>query len=117
MKPQNQNTLLRYLPGKTDPKDPGKWLPVWMHLEDTAQMMRLLINNWIPDIIRRNIPDIERLGIFIGLTHDIGKMTPVFTDPILKSLPENKQFLESLGLIVSSSRKINRMPIWECVFF
>ena len=102
MIPQEQNELLKYLPGKTDRNDSGKWLPVWMHLEDTAQMMSLLIKNWIPDIIRRNISDIERLGIFIGLTHDIGKMTPVFADHIQKSLPENKLFLESLGLSTSS---------------
>lgn len=103
---QETNKLLNYLPGKTDRNDSGKWLPVWMHLEDTAQMMKLLIKNWIPDIIRQNVPDIERLGIFIGLTHDIGKMTPVFADHIQKSKPdvlsENKRFLESLGLPISS---------------
>lgn len=108
--PSHENKLLEYLPGKTDCNAPGKWLPVWMHLEDTAEMMRLLIRNWLPDIIKRNIPDIERLGIFVGLTHDIGKMTPVFADRIQNVLTENKQFLESLGLPISTFSKNKPHP-------
>lgn len=108
MMPKEISALIRYLPGKTDRSersDSSKWLPVWMHLEDTAGIMSLLINNWLPEIIKNNIPDIERLGIFVGLTHDIGKMTPVFADHIQNSLYENKQRLENMGLTISTFSK------------
>jgi len=32
----------RLLAGKTDPENSNLWLPLWMHLRDTAEIMELL---------------------------------------------------------------------------
>ena len=31
----------RLLAGKTDPENSNLWLPLWMHLRDTAEIMEL----------------------------------------------------------------------------
>ena len=33
----------RFLAGKTDPENTSLWLPLWMHLRDTAEIMELLV--------------------------------------------------------------------------
>ena len=36
------------MPGKADRAGEELWLPLWMHLRDTAEMMRLLVQRWLP---------------------------------------------------------------------
>ena len=36
-------TYARLLAGKTDPNDTSLWLPLWMHLRDTAEIMPRLL--------------------------------------------------------------------------
>lgn len=38
----------RLLAGKTDPENSNLWLPLWMHLRDTADIMELLCGNGCP---------------------------------------------------------------------
>ena len=63
------------------------WLPLPVHLTDTAETIRLLWRKWVPDGVKRRIvagitggteEDAERLLIFLAAAHDLGKATPVF---------------------------------------
>ncbi len=99
-------SLFNYLPGKSDPKNPYNWLPLWIHHFDTAGIMTYLVNDWLPDEIRSHISaritngtTFEQLCRFLSLTHDIGKATPLFTCRICRNLPEKRDLLYRLGLL------------------
>lgn len=49
----------RLLAGKTDPENSNLWLPLWMHLRDTAEIMELLVRKWLSDSVKRH-PDWKR---------------------------------------------------------
>ena len=87
--------LLHILPGKTDVINGNLWMPVWMHLCDTAGIAEKLVNYWIPlhviNMLEKQV-GIGRLSDYarlLGYLHDIGKMTPSFSSKILKSLQEH----------------------------
>ena len=91
----------RFLAGKTDPENTSLWLPLWMHLWDTAGIMERLIRYWVPESTKRamGFRDEETLlatARFLGGSHDIGKATVVFQANILQALPEARQRLETL---------------------
>lgn len=64
------------------------WLPLWVHLEDTAFVAKKLWNHWLSDGVKDSIntglsggedsEDGEKLFVFLAAAHDIGKATPVF---------------------------------------
>ena len=86
------------LAGKTVSDDSSRWLPLWMHLKDTAEMMELLIREWLPDSTKKFLgvseEELIALGRFLGYTHDIGKATVLFQTNIMTSLPEARLRLE-----------------------
>ena len=91
----------RFLAGKTDPENTSLWLPLWMHLWDTAGIMERLVRYWVPESTKRamGFQDEEALlatARFLGGIHDIGKATVVFQANILRALPEARQRLETL---------------------
>ena len=91
----------RFLAGKTDPENTSLWLPLWMHLWDTAGIMERLVRYWVPESTKRamGFQDEEALlatARFLGGVHDIGKATVVFQANILRALPEARQRLETL---------------------
>ena len=51
METRLKNTKL--LAGKTDPENSNLWLPLWMHLRDTAEIMELLVRKWLPDSVKK----------------------------------------------------------------
>ena len=89
------------LPGKTDRKDRERWLPVWVHLEDTAQVMRYLCRYWLPDSARTATglgENLEPFAVFLALIHDIGKFTACFLAMIAGNLPDEvREFLREQG--------------------
>ena len=102
------NTYFDILPGKSDHTDTDKWLPLIMHLYDTAGIMNCLARDWLPESVRRRIEDsiyngssLDRLIQFIALVHDIGKVTPVFCERICESLPTVRDVLVNCGLLPS----------------
>ena len=103
----------RFLAGKTDPENTSLWLPLWMHLWDTAGIMERLVRYWVPESTKRamGFQDEEALlatARFLGGVHDIGKATVVFQANILRALPEARQRLEtltSLDCLVQNSRE------------
>ena len=98
MKRPERSCKVRRFAGKTDPDNSSLWLPLWMHLWDTAGIMRFLVQQWLPESVRRNLDLDEELltrtVVFLGWVHDIGKITLAFAGPIMSLLPEAKQRLE-----------------------
>lgn len=92
---------LRWLPGKSGGEGDA-WLPTWIHLADTAGVMERLISDWLPS----SVIDAARIGYdlfrdaccFIALTHDIGKMTPLFASRLVGRLPDVRRELERCGV-------------------
>lgn len=98
MKRPELSCKVRRFAGKTDPDNSSLWLPLWMHLRDTAGIMRFLVQQWLPESVRQNLDLDEELltrtVVFLGWVHDIGKITLAFAGPIMSLLPEAKQRLE-----------------------
>lgn len=90
-----------WIAGKTDRNDSGLWLPLFMHLRDTAGIMGYLARVWIPEAVRRAIgleeETLNRTAKFLGLTHDIGKAIPLFQGRVV-TLPEEAR--TNLGTII-----------------
>lgn len=91
----------RFLAGKTDPGNTSLWLPLWMHLWDTAGIMERLVRQWLPESVKRAMGfECEEALLaharFLGGIHDIGKATVAFQANILRTLPEARQRLETL---------------------
>ena len=97
---ENRLKNTKLLAGKTDPQDTSIWLPLWMHLWDTAGIMELLVRQWLPESVKRTTgldeEDLVRLARFLGWTHDLGKAVINFQYMILQCLPEAWQRLERL---------------------
>ena len=95
--------LLCNYPGKFESAS-HKWLPFGTHSTDTAGVMRHLLNDWLPDNVkialesRMGREELEKLVVFLALSHDIGKLTPVFASKITSNAPELKEKLSSFGL-------------------
>lgn len=72
--------------GKTNRVDDTEWLPLYVHMADSAAMAVRIWDTWVPygtkSIISRDLgndDDLARkLMIFLAGVHDIGKATPVF---------------------------------------
>ena len=86
---------VRLFAGKTDPASSAYWLPLWMHLRDTAGIMVYLVQKWLPESVRQHIELDEDLltqtACFLGWVHDIGKLSGCFAGPIMELLPEPRQ--------------------------
>lgn len=63
------------------------WLPLPVHLSDTAEAARLLWARWVPAGVKRRLAsgiasgteeDAERLLVFLAAVHDLGKASPAF---------------------------------------
>ena len=59
MKRPERSCKVRRFAGKTDPDNSSLWLPLWMHLRDTAGIMRFLVQQWLPERVRRNLSTIS----------------------------------------------------------
>lgn len=101
---------VRLFAGKTDPVNSGFWLPLWMHLRDTAGIMVYLVQKWLPESVRQHIELDEDLltqtACFLGWVHDLGKISAAFQGPMMAHLPEPGQCLEKYTTL--SYREQNR---------
>lgn len=101
-------------------KDTYTWLPLSIHLADTAAAARCLWHEWLSEAVRNRIlascggeEKAIALILFLALTHDLGKNTPAFQSGILESWQGDayrfmRELLESVGLITGPhSRYIN----------
>lgn len=99
---------VRLFAGKTDPVNSSFWLPLWMHLRDTAGIMVYLVQKWLPESVRQHIELDEDLltqtACFLGWVHDIGKLSCCFAGPIMELLQEPRQCLENIQRSVTGNR-------------
>ena len=117
----NVSKLMRSLAAKTNPNDSAQWLPLWMHARDTAGIMEKLWKHWLPVAVRREICGgseealqenealFQKVCVFLGMAHDIGKATAVFQARILEMLPEVRERLTEEGLEIPSDAESKRI--------
>ena len=101
-----KDPFFRLLPGKSGQGKEGRWLPFYIHAEDTAGILEKLLSGWLSERTKQTLcleqEEQERICRFLALVHDIGKLTPAFLARILPSLPELQEQLKSVGIIVDS---------------
>ena len=114
----NVSKLMRSLAAKTNPNDSAQWLPLWMHARDTAGIMKYLWKHWLPVAVRREICGgseealqenealFQKVCLFLGMAHDIGKATAVFQARILEMLPEVRERLAEEGLEIADIKTL-----------
>ncbi len=79
---------------KTDRQDAQLYLPVWMHAQDTAGIMKRLYREWLAGaVIGRLEAELGKgmlypICLLLALTHDIGKLTAQFQTNIQAQLDE-----------------------------
>ena len=97
------------LAAKASRQSRTEWLPLWMHLRDTAGVMEYLVNQWLPCSIKKVIfpqeeDPIRKIAVLLGATHDLGKATALFQSMILRNLDGVKERLQKMGLPISDNR-------------
>jgi CRISPR-associated endonuclease/helicase Cas3 len=85
---------------KAKPGEAERWLPLIVHMADTAEVARLMWRDWLPDGTKRRITEglgfclssfsnLEELAlkcfVFLAAVHDLGKATPGFQGKLLPS--------------------------------
>ncbi|GGH51498.1 CRISPR-associated helicase Cas3' [Microbacterium album] len=61
------------------------WLPLYQHLADTAEIAKLLWDDWLSPAVKRTIEEAvgdpgaaRTLAVWLAATHDLGKASPAF---------------------------------------
>ncbi|WP_246060793.1 CRISPR-associated helicase Cas3' [Enorma burkinafasonensis] len=113
----------RALWAKTDPEDDSLWLPLHIHLSDTARTMVRLWDGWVSknvkNLFARHCHGSEVLArkalVFLAGAHDIGKATPIFqAKPCGRGRGGERVNLawkpEKAGLFIEASLSTTRDP-------
>ena len=128
------NNFVNLLAAKSDISDKTKWLPLVIHAQDTANIIRKLFKRWLADSLKQelvkntvipthfhsDVATVEKLCFLIALLHDIGKITPAFQSMISKNIENHTEFLSKNSLDITgileskkSSHKIAGYVILE----
>lgn len=107
-------TYAGLLAGKTDSNNTSLWLPLWMHLRDTAEIMELLVRKWLPESVKK-ATDLDEealiaLARFLGWTHDLGKSVVAFQSVLMPLLPEAKQRMERFTTLTCPEQDRKKTP-------
>ena len=80
---------------------PDEWLPLWMHLEDTAGIMQMLLKEFVSNSFASSCgvskEELEKSAVFLAYVHDIGKSTVGFQHKISRNVPERERILDRYG--------------------
>ena len=89
---------------KSSRENDSMWLPVWMHSIDAAGIIKLLLDNWLPEnvvlLLEKECGGRERLVsvlLFCALNHDLGKLTCLFQVKI-STVMSDSMFTELIKL-------------------
>ncbi len=67
---------------KTDRENPNSYLPLSMHLRDTAGVVRFLADEWLAGSTARSMGisrnELRKILVFLSMVHDIGKLSNAF---------------------------------------
>lgn len=95
----------KVLIAKTDQDGSYEWLPLWMHLRDTAGVMKKLASKWVPkdtyDFIGLEEEEFKKVAVFIAAIHDIGKATSYFQHLISKTYKDKLYDFENIGFTIN----------------
>lgn len=99
--------ISRALIAKSDQSNhSGNYLPLCMHLHDTADIIRYLVIEWLAASVYAAIDlsrdELIRLAIFLAAIHDIGKATSVFQCKIINAAQEAGERITAAGLDTST---------------
>jgi CRISPR-associated endonuclease/helicase Cas3 len=94
------------------------WLPLFIHLADSAGIAHKLWSDWLSDGVKcvfwndAGKENAEKLFVFLAAAHDIGKATPVFQAKQMKFKPSDvdKKLCEKLTKAGLPIRAINDFP-------
>lgn len=93
------------LMAKTGKEAQEEWLPLWMHLRDTAGIMKCLVQKWTPKAVfcaaNLEYEPFLKAAIFLAAVHDIGKATSYFQSVITKSCGEKYEEITGRGFVVN----------------
>ena len=102
---KGKKMINKLLVGKVDGNT--EWLPLWVHLKDTAGIMELLVENWISDATidscDMQYKDFYRIAVFVAFTHDIGKATSYFQGMISEKVPLLYDNIVETGLRIDNN--------------
>lgn len=91
-------------------KQSDKFLPLHIHLKDTASVIIYLATEWLPDSARLAMADgmsedeLVRVCIFVALVHDLGKATPAFQNKVVGLVDGARARLNEQGLTWDGKR-------------
>lgn len=95
--------LYRRMAAKTDPTNPERYLPLRFHNRDTALVIQFLVQNWLPESIIEETglskTEMTRLAIFLGMVHDLGKLSTAFIFQLFLRCPRLREWLKSLTIV------------------
>lgn len=100
--------LSKIMAAKTSGENSALWLPLWMHLRDTAEIMKKLAEEWAPDSAVNATglgrEEFCKAAVWLAAVHDMGKATALFQSRITEMLPEIREELsESVEILPQSS--------------
>ena len=80
----------------------NEWLPLWMHMEDTAGIMEKLLDDFISPSFAGSCglsqEELYKASVFLAYIHDIGKASIAFQYKISLKVSESLGKLEHFGL-------------------
>ncbi len=95
----------QYLMAKTNRDSKEAWLPLWMHLKDTAGIMKRLVEKWIsPAVVSAAGLEMEqflKVAVFLAAIHDIGKATSYFQSVITEGCLGKREEIIENGFVVN----------------
>lgn len=101
----------RILMAKADRDTEELWLPLWMHLRDTAGIMKKLVIKWLPKAVwpaaKMDEEQFLSAAVFLAAVHDLGKATSYFTNIIIKRCPEKYDEITGSGFEIPSRYRGN----------
>lgn len=106
----------KYLIAKNDTVE-GKWLPLWVHCEDTYHVMQYLVTYWLTDgalygVTKRISPEqIKEAALFLSLLHDYGKSSLTFQAKISEGVQSLQKMQKDVGLCTPA---INNPELRDC---
>ena len=93
-------TLFHRLAAKSDRQGGGRWLPLSIHLLDTAGIMRKLIEEWLPESLRRAVglseSELLSAAVYVALVHDIGKASIAFESIVTQSDRNLREYVQAM---------------------
>lgn len=83
--------------------DNDGWLPLWIHAEDTAGVIKCLLNTQhssLDNVCGMDFCSLRKVAVLLAYLHDIGKMTPLFQWNILRAFSDDvrRSSLKNMGI-------------------